>query len=49
MEQRLKKASVRFRVYDFGDLEDATLLGFLRGLVQAEAGGQVLTLVALAD
>ena len=49
MEQRLKTAIVRFRIYDFGDLEDATLLGFLRGLVQAEAGGQVLTRVDLAE
>ena len=40
MEQRLKTASVRFRVYDFGDLEDATLLGYLRGLVQAETAGK---------
>lgn len=49
MEQRLKIAIVRFRVYDFGDLDDATLLGFLKGLVQAETAGQVLTRVDLAE
>ena len=49
MEQRLKDAIARFRIYDFGNLEDAPLLGFLKGLIQAEASGQTLTALDLAE
>jgi hypothetical protein len=43
MEKRLKLATARFQLFDFGDLEDEDLFTFLEELVQIEEAGTALS------